>query len=155
MAWIQPKPIVFWPHVFSRAWRRLHVIASNSDWFIVLFTSVTIGQSNYFELNWKPLYYAIRWNLFLFLPPQAPLCFHLWCRPSAASHCLPVPEQLLREFPDPNEKCPLRNPMDLWWLPLWRKMHVYCNRIYCWFQQIFIFWSTFKAVLFPSEGEAN
>ena len=37
-----------WPHAFSRAWRRLLVFASNSDWFIALFTCVVIGQSNYF-----------------------------------------------------------------------------------------------------------
>ena len=47
--------------LFSRAWRRLHVFASNSDWFITLFASVVIGQSNYSgfgftTLNWKPLY---------------------------------------------------------------------------------------------------
>ena len=44
----KPKPIVFSPHAFSRAWRQLHVFASSSDWFVVLFTSVSIGQSNYF-----------------------------------------------------------------------------------------------------------
>ena len=53
--------MVFWPHAFSRAWRQFHVFASNSDWLVVLFTSVAIGQSNYFgfgpaTLNWKPLY---------------------------------------------------------------------------------------------------
>ena len=63
----KPKPIVFLPHAFSRAWRQLHVFASNSDWFVVLFTSVAIDHSNYFgfgfgfsiglTLNWKPLYY--------------------------------------------------------------------------------------------------
>ena len=46
---------------FSRAWRRLHVFALSSDWFIALFTSVVIGQSNDFgfgltTLNWKTLY---------------------------------------------------------------------------------------------------
>ena len=45
----QPKPIVFWPH----AWRQLHVFASNSDWLVVLFTSVVIGQSNYFGFGLK------------------------------------------------------------------------------------------------------
>ena len=39
----------------------VHVFASNSDWLIVLFAPVAIGQSNYFgfgftSLNWKPLY---------------------------------------------------------------------------------------------------
>ena len=51
---------VFSPHAFSRALCQLHVFASNSDWLVVLFTSVAIGQSNYFgfgltTLNWKPL----------------------------------------------------------------------------------------------------
>ena len=44
---------------FSRAWHRLHVFTSSSDWFIGLFPTVVIGQSNYFgftTLNWKPLY---------------------------------------------------------------------------------------------------
>ena len=46
---------------FSRAWRQILVFASNSDWLVVLFTSVVIGQSNYFgfgftTLNWKPLH---------------------------------------------------------------------------------------------------
>ena len=52
---IQPKPIVFWPHAFSRAWRRLHVFASNSDWLVMLFTSVAIGQSNYFGFGFTTL----------------------------------------------------------------------------------------------------
>ena len=38
------KPIVNCSHAFSRAWRRLHVSASNSDWFVALFPSVVIGQ---------------------------------------------------------------------------------------------------------------
>ena len=42
------KPIVPRSHAFSRAWRRLHVFASSSDWSIVLFKSVVIGRSNYF-----------------------------------------------------------------------------------------------------------
>lgn len=33
---------------FSRDWRQFHIFASNSDWLVVLFTSVAIGQSNYF-----------------------------------------------------------------------------------------------------------
>ena len=32
--------------VFSRAWRRLHVFAATSDWFIALYSSAVIGQSN-------------------------------------------------------------------------------------------------------------
>ena len=34
------------PARVSRAWRRLHVFASSSDWFIGLVTTVVIGQSN-------------------------------------------------------------------------------------------------------------
>ena len=50
-----------WSHAGSRAWHQLHVFASSSDWFLVLFSSVVIGQSDYFwfgftTLNWKPLY---------------------------------------------------------------------------------------------------
>ena len=57
---VKPKPIVTCLYAFSRAWRRLHVFASSSDWFIGLFTTDVIGQSNYFgfgitTLNWKPL----------------------------------------------------------------------------------------------------
>ena len=29
----------------SGAWRRLHIFVSDSDWLVVLFTSVVIGQS--------------------------------------------------------------------------------------------------------------
>ena len=39
-----------WPHVFSRAWRPLHVFALNSDWFIALFTCVVVSHSNNFGL---------------------------------------------------------------------------------------------------------
>ena len=39
---------MFSPHLFSRDWRQLHVFASNSDWLVVLLTSLAIGQSNYF-----------------------------------------------------------------------------------------------------------
>ena len=35
-------------HAFSRAQRRLHVFALNSDWFIALFAPVVIGQSNHY-----------------------------------------------------------------------------------------------------------
>ena len=44
----KPKPIVPRSHAFSRAWHRLHVFASNCDWFIVYSTLAAIGQSNYF-----------------------------------------------------------------------------------------------------------
>ena len=39
-------------HAFSRAWRRLQVFASSSDWFIGLSASVVIGQSNYSVSFW-------------------------------------------------------------------------------------------------------
>ena len=42
-----------WSHAFSRAWRRLHAFASNSDWFIAFFTCVVIGQSNYFGFGFR------------------------------------------------------------------------------------------------------
>ena len=54
------KPIVPRPHVFSRAWHRLLVLASDPDWFIVLCTFV-IGQSSCFgftTLDSKPLHCA-------------------------------------------------------------------------------------------------
>ena len=38
------KPIATWSHAFSRAWRRLRVFALSFDWFLVLFSSVVIGQ---------------------------------------------------------------------------------------------------------------
>ena len=42
------KPIMTWSHAFSRACRGLHVFALSSDWFLVLFLSVVIGQSDCF-----------------------------------------------------------------------------------------------------------
>ena len=48
-----PKPTTPFSHAFSRAWRQLRVFASNSDWFIALFTSVVIGQGNYVGLTEK------------------------------------------------------------------------------------------------------
>ena len=69
----KPKPIVTWSQAFSRAWRRLHELALNSDWFIALFASVVIGKSNYFgfgfgftTVNWKPLYAHNKIKAFLF-----------------------------------------------------------------------------------------
>ena len=61
---VKPKPIVTCSHAFSRTWRRLHVFALSSDWFIGLSTSVVIGQSDYFgfgftTLNWKLLYMKV------------------------------------------------------------------------------------------------
>ena len=46
---------MFSPHAFSRATRQLHVFASNSDWLVVSFTSVAIGQSNYFGFGFSTL----------------------------------------------------------------------------------------------------
>ena len=43
---VKPEPIVGSSNAFSRAWRRLHVFASSSDWVIGLSASVVIGQSN-------------------------------------------------------------------------------------------------------------
>ena len=47
-------------HAVSRAWRKLHVLTSSSDWFIVLFVFIVIGRSNNFgfgfmAVNWKAL----------------------------------------------------------------------------------------------------
>ena len=49
---------------FSHALSMLDVIASNFDWFIVLFAPVVIGWSNYigigfFDSHLKPLYYFL------------------------------------------------------------------------------------------------
>ena len=45
-------------YAFSRAWRRLHVFASSSDWFIGLSAFVVIGQSNkiYMSICFVDLY---------------------------------------------------------------------------------------------------
>ena len=51
----QTKTNRAWSHAFSRAWRRLQVFASSSDWLIVLFTSVVIGQRNYFGFGFATL----------------------------------------------------------------------------------------------------
>ena len=40
------KPNRDLPTAFSRAWRRLHVFALISDWFIALFACAVIGHSN-------------------------------------------------------------------------------------------------------------
>ena len=42
-------------HAFYRAWYGRHVFASSSDWFIGLFTTVVIGQSNYFGFGFTTL----------------------------------------------------------------------------------------------------
>ena len=36
---VEREPIVPWLQAFSRAWRRLHVFASSSGWFIVFHVS--------------------------------------------------------------------------------------------------------------------
>ena len=40
-------------HTISHAWRWLHLFASSSDWFIGLFTTVVIGQVNYYDTHMK------------------------------------------------------------------------------------------------------
>ena len=58
---VKPKLIVRVTclHAFSRAWRRLHVFTSSSDWFIGFSASVVIGHSNYFGFRFTTL----DWNL--------------------------------------------------------------------------------------------
>ena len=51
----------FSPHAFSRLWRQLHVFALNSDWLAVLFTSVAIGQSNYFGFGFTTTALLAEW----------------------------------------------------------------------------------------------
>ena len=51
----KPKEIVTYSYAFSCAWRRLHVFAWNSDWFIGLSASVLIGQSNDFGFGFATL----------------------------------------------------------------------------------------------------
>ena len=63
-----------WSHAFSRAWRRLHVFASSSDWLIVLFTSVLIGQRKYFGFGLKTAQYWIYFKLFF---PDVASLFHV------------------------------------------------------------------------------
>ena len=50
---------------FYRPWRRLHVFASNSDWFIVRFTSVLIGQGNYFGFGFAIGHFRVGVNLIM------------------------------------------------------------------------------------------
>ena len=44
---VKPKPMVSCSHTFSRAWSRLHVFASRSDWLVGSCASVLIHQINY------------------------------------------------------------------------------------------------------------
>ena len=52
---IQTKTNRVFSHAFSSAWRQLRVFVSNSDWLVVLFTSVANGQSNYFGFGFTTL----------------------------------------------------------------------------------------------------
>ena len=54
---VKPKLIVRVTclHEFSRAWRRLNVFTSSSDWFIEFSASVVIGHSNYFGFRFMTL----------------------------------------------------------------------------------------------------
>ena len=51
----RPKPIATCMRTFSRALSKLHVFASNSDWFFAPFALVAIGQSNYFGFCFRTL----------------------------------------------------------------------------------------------------
>ena len=42
-------------YAFSNAWRRLHVFALSSDWFIGKFEFAVIGQGNYFGFGFKTI----------------------------------------------------------------------------------------------------
>ena len=42
-------------HSFSRAWCRLHIFGSGSDWFIGLSASMVIGQNDYFRFCFTAL----------------------------------------------------------------------------------------------------
>ena len=57
------KPIVTCSHAFSRAWRKIYAFASSSDWFIALFASVVIGQSNSFGFGLNTLMLKIALKL--------------------------------------------------------------------------------------------
>ena len=49
------NPIETCSHAFSRAWRRLPVLASSSDWFTGLSASVVIGRSSYYGFGFTTL----------------------------------------------------------------------------------------------------
>ena len=53
----KPKPITTCMHDSSCALSKLHVIATNLDWFIALFTPAVIGRSNcyYFGISFTTL----------------------------------------------------------------------------------------------------
>ena len=47
--------IVSCSHAFPRAWHRLSVFASSSDWFVALFKSILIGKSGYSGFGFEAL----------------------------------------------------------------------------------------------------
>ena len=51
----KPKPMVTCLHAFSPRLAPVHVFDSSSDWFIGLFTTDVIGQSNYFGFGFTAL----------------------------------------------------------------------------------------------------
>ena len=58
---------MIYPHAFPRAWCQLAIFPSSPDWFIGLFSTVVIGQSDYFgfgftALKWKHCNIE-KWNL--------------------------------------------------------------------------------------------
>ena len=50
---VKPKPITLCKHGFFCTLSNLQVITRNSDWFIVLFAPVVIGQSNHFGIVFR------------------------------------------------------------------------------------------------------
>ena len=50
---IKPKPIAPCARQSSRALRKLHIIARNSDWFMTLFLIVVIGRSNCYGIGFS------------------------------------------------------------------------------------------------------
>ena len=63
------KLIATCTRAFSRALRRLHVIALLSDWLIALFRSVVIGRNNRFGFRFydTPLNTALNRTFFILL----------------------------------------------------------------------------------------
>ena len=52
-----PKPIATCTRDFSRALIKFHRIATNSDWFIALFSPAVIGRSNYYGICFTTVKY--------------------------------------------------------------------------------------------------
>ena len=62
----------------SRAWRRLHIFVSSSDWFIAWFVSVVIGQSDCFGFGFTTLTRNVpKTTPQVFLP--VPCVSTVWC----------------------------------------------------------------------------